>query len=137
MISGDAYRETLRDGRAVWLDGERVDDVTAHPLLRKSVDWVAGTYDASVDEVNPMYRVPRTQDELRAQMDVLLSSDRTAATTAGCMALATVADLLARRRPRVRPTARAVRGALSRPGPPRRRRDRRHRSSGPGRRAQR
>ena len=41
MISGDAYRATLRDGRAVWLDGERVDDVTEHPLLRKSVDWVA------------------------------------------------------------------------------------------------
>ncbi len=95
MISGDAYRETLRDGRAVWLDGERVDDVTEHLLLRKSVDWVAGSYDAAVDEVNPMYRVPRTQDELRAQMDVLQSSDRTAATTAGCMALATVADVLA------------------------------------------
>ena len=94
MISGDEFRATLRDGRAVWLDGRRVDDVTTHPLLRKSVDWVAGTYDESVGTTNGMYRVPRSQDELREQMEVLLTSDRTAATTAGCMALATAADLL-------------------------------------------
>ncbi len=95
MISGDDYRASLRDGRAVWLDGERAPDVTTHPLLRKSVDWVARSYDECVGVVNPMYRVPRTRDELRDQMDVLLSTDRTAATTAGCMALATAADLLA------------------------------------------
>ena len=95
MISGDDYRATLQDGRAVWLDGERAHDVTTHPLLRKSVDWVAHSYDESVGAVNPIYRVPRTRDELREQMDVLVSTDRTAATTAGCMALATAADLLA------------------------------------------
>ena len=95
MISGDEYRTSLRDGRAVWLDGERVDDVTTHPLLRKSVDWIASSYDDHVGSEHPMYRVPRSRDELREQMHVLLSSDRTAATTAGCMALATAADQLA------------------------------------------
>lgn len=29
--TGDAYRDGLRDGREVWMDGARVDDVTGHP----------------------------------------------------------------------------------------------------------
>ena len=94
MISGNDYRASLADGRAVWLDGRRVTDVSAHPLLRKSVDWIASSYDEHVGAEHPMYRVPRSQDELREQMHVLLSSDRTAATTAGCMALATAGDQL-------------------------------------------
>ena len=49
MITGEEYRASLRDGRAVWLEGRRVEDVTAHPLLRKSVDWVASTYPSSVN----------------------------------------------------------------------------------------
>ena len=26
--TGDEYRESIRDGREVWINGERVDDVT-------------------------------------------------------------------------------------------------------------
>lgn len=90
MISADEYRASLRDGRAVWLDGARVADVTTNPLLVKSIDWVASTYDRYVDERNPMFSIPTTQDELRDQIGFLLDSDRTAATTAGCMALSTL-----------------------------------------------
>ena len=113
MISGNDYRTSLDDGRAVWLDGKRVDDVTAHPLLRKSVDWVAQHLRRARRAAHPMYRVPASRDELREQMDVLLSSDRTAATTAGCMALATAADQLAARRRRVYgPRLERVRGRV-------------------------
>ena len=70
-----------------------------------------------VGTTNPMYRVPRTQDELREQMDVLLTSDRTAATTAGCMALATAADLLSDADPAYGPRLEAVRSPLSRRRP--------------------
>ncbi len=87
MITGDEYRASLRDGRAVWLDGERVPDVTTDPLLVKSIDWVAATYDRSAGEANPMFGIPRTDAELREQIAFLLASDRTAATTAGVMAL--------------------------------------------------
>ena len=65
MISGEAYRESLRDGRAVWLEGRRVPDVTSDPLLAKSVAWVASTYDRYVGDSNPMFRVPMTRDEGR------------------------------------------------------------------------
>ena len=63
-------------------------------MVREAVDWVASTYSRFEGQANPMYRVPRTIEELNAQMDLLLSSDRTAATTAGSMALTTVADEL-------------------------------------------
>ena len=92
MITGDAYRETLRDGRAVWLDAARVGDVTGDPLLAKSVDWVASTYDRYAGETNPMFHVPTTRDELREQIAFLLQADRSAATTAGFMALTTLGN---------------------------------------------
>ncbi|HET6949476.1 MAG TPA: 4-hydroxyphenylacetate 3-hydroxylase C-terminal domain-containing protein [Acidimicrobiales bacterium] len=94
MITGDDYRASLRDGRAVWLEGRRVPDVTADPLLAKSVAWVASTYDRYVGETNPMFRVPMTRDDLRDQMDLLVGADRTATTTAGCFALTTMSPAL-------------------------------------------
>ena len=30
-MTGSEYLESLRDGREIWLYGERVQDVTAHP----------------------------------------------------------------------------------------------------------
>jgi 4-hydroxybutyryl-CoA dehydratase/vinylacetyl-CoA-Delta-isomerase len=92
MISAEEYVASLADGRAVWLEGEPVADVAAHPLLSKSVRWVASTYDRYEGCANPMYDIPRTPEELREQITFLLASDRTAATTAGCMALTTVGD---------------------------------------------
>ena len=61
MRTGDEYRASLRDGRAVWLEGRRVDDVAGDPLLGKSVDWVATTYDRYAGETNAMFRIPTTQ----------------------------------------------------------------------------
>ncbi|MGI9465063.1 MAG: 4-hydroxyphenylacetate 3-hydroxylase N-terminal domain-containing protein, partial [Aestuariivirgaceae bacterium] len=29
--TGDQYRESIRDGRDVWINGEKVRDVTTHP----------------------------------------------------------------------------------------------------------
>lgn len=43
--TGSEYRESIRDGRQVWIDGEKVDDVTAHPAFKPIVDVRAGIYD--------------------------------------------------------------------------------------------
>jgi hypothetical protein len=32
--TGDDYRESIRDGREVWINGERVADVPTHPAFR-------------------------------------------------------------------------------------------------------
>lgn len=45
MRDGKSYIESLRDGREVWLNGERVKDVTLHPHLRPSIDSTARLYD--------------------------------------------------------------------------------------------
>lgn len=89
--TGQEYRESLRDGRMVWIDGERVKDVTTHPSFRPIVDVRARIYDmAHEDETRDVmsyiepgtnerncigYRLPHTQadwhDKRRAVETVL------------------------------------------------------------------
>ncbi|WP_206306819.1 4-hydroxyphenylacetate 3-hydroxylase N-terminal domain-containing protein [Streptomyces sp. F001] len=45
MRTGEQYLESLRDGRVVWVGGERVDDVTTHPLTRAQAQRMAKFYD--------------------------------------------------------------------------------------------
>lgn len=45
LRTGDQYRESLRDDRQVWIDGERVKDVTKHPAFKPIVDVRARIYD--------------------------------------------------------------------------------------------
>ena len=47
--TGDEYRESIRDGREVWMNGERVTDVTAHPAFKPLVDIRARIYDMAHD----------------------------------------------------------------------------------------
>lgn len=43
--TGEQYRESLKDGREVWINGERVKDVTHHPMFKPVVDIRARIYD--------------------------------------------------------------------------------------------
>jgi 4-hydroxyphenylacetate 3-monooxygenase len=43
--TGQEYRESIRDGRDVYIAGERVADVTAHPMFKPLVDVRARIYD--------------------------------------------------------------------------------------------
>ncbi|HVV95072.1 MAG TPA: 4-hydroxyphenylacetate 3-hydroxylase family protein [Hyphomicrobiales bacterium] len=47
--TGDEYRESIRDGREVYIAGERVKDVTAHPMFKPLVDVRARIYDMAHD----------------------------------------------------------------------------------------
>ena len=44
-MTGARYIESLKDGREVWLDGEKVPDVTLHPALTGMVHELARIYD--------------------------------------------------------------------------------------------
>ena len=44
--TGAEYIESLRDGREVFIYGERVKDVTTHPAFRNTARMVARLYDA-------------------------------------------------------------------------------------------
>lgn len=43
--TGDDYRESIRDGREVWMGNERVHDVTSHPAFKPIVGIRAHIYD--------------------------------------------------------------------------------------------
>jgi 4-hydroxyphenylacetate 3-monooxygenase len=43
--TGAQYRDSIRDGRRVWINGERVTDVPSHPMFRPIVDVRARIYD--------------------------------------------------------------------------------------------
>ncbi|HCL93037.1 MAG TPA: 4-hydroxyphenylacetate 3-hydroxylase [Gammaproteobacteria bacterium] len=47
--TGEEYRESIRDGRVVFMNGEKVPDVTTHPMFKPLVDIRARIYDMQHD----------------------------------------------------------------------------------------
>ncbi|HTV89023.1 MAG TPA: 4-hydroxyphenylacetate 3-hydroxylase N-terminal domain-containing protein [Stellaceae bacterium] len=83
-FTGAEYVASLKDGRCVYIDGERVRDVTTHPAFRNSVRSLARLYDALHDPgrrdaltcptdtgspgfTHRYFRVARSRDELIGQ----------------------------------------------------------------------
>ncbi len=56
VLTGQRYLDSLRDGRAVWLDGERIADVTQHPQFRDLAHEMARIYD--------LQHAPGTRDSM-------------------------------------------------------------------------
>ncbi|PQP25853.1 4-hydroxyphenylacetate 3-hydroxylase family protein [Rhodococcus opacus] len=100
--TGDEYRESIRDGREVWVDGERVKDVANHPMFKPIVDVRARIYDLAHDEVTQdamtyvdpesgernaiANKLPRTQQDWldkRAAVDLVLEDTRGVVTRVG------------------------------------------------------
>ena len=52
LATGKQKLERMRDGRAVYIGAERVDDVTAHPAFRQGAQTVAALYDLKIDPAN-------------------------------------------------------------------------------------
>ncbi|MFM9372911.1 4-hydroxyphenylacetate 3-hydroxylase family protein [Streptomyces sp. Da 82-17] len=48
-LTGDEYVESLRDGREIYLDGDRIKDVTQHPAFHNPVRMTARLYDGLHD----------------------------------------------------------------------------------------
>ena len=44
LRTGNEYRESIRDGREIWIDGERVHDMTTHPAFKPIIDAVSYTH---------------------------------------------------------------------------------------------
>ncbi len=80
MRNADQYIESLRDGREVYIHGERVEDVTKHPALRKAIDHGAIDYEldkraelrdllvtrseTTGNEIRRYFEVPRSAEDL-------------------------------------------------------------------------
>jgi Aromatic ring hydroxylase len=87
-LTGAEYIASLRDGREVYINGERVSDVTTHPAMRNSVRSLARLYDALHDEktkdiltsptdtgsggyTHKYFRVARSPQDLVAQKEAI------------------------------------------------------------------
>src|ERR1044071_3849087 len=92
-FTGAEYIESLKDGRAVYINGERVRDVTTHPAFRNSVRSLARLYDAlheperrdaltcptdtgSGGYTHRYFRVARSREELIAQQQAIADCGR-------------------------------------------------------------
>jgi 4-hydroxyphenylacetate 3-monooxygenase len=87
LRTGEQFKESLRDGRAVWVAGERVEDVTAHPALGPGVDLIAEMFDDQFDpelqdvttvvdddgnRYSRSWQIPRTLQELQARREMIV-----------------------------------------------------------------
>ncbi|HXH10324.1 MAG TPA: 4-hydroxyphenylacetate 3-hydroxylase N-terminal domain-containing protein [Alphaproteobacteria bacterium] len=80
--TGAEYRDSLRDGRKIWVIGEgRLEDLTTHPATCAMVDYYADWYDrhfdpkwqdlllmppdASGNRLPLLFQVPKSSDDLR------------------------------------------------------------------------
>jgi 4-hydroxyphenylacetate 3-monooxygenase len=87
-FTGAQYLESLRDGREVYVYGERVKDVTTHPAFRNSARSIARLYDALHDGqdrellvaptdtgsgsfTHKFFRVARSREDVVAQRDAI------------------------------------------------------------------
>jgi 4-hydroxyphenylacetate 3-monooxygenase len=88
LATGQQKLERMRDGRAVYIGAERVDDVTTHPAFRAGAETIAALYDLradpakrdlfSYDENGERYALQwlrcRTRDDLVCRMRALKAS---------------------------------------------------------------
>src|SRR6187549_953017 len=70
--TGAEYLESIRDGREIWIYGERVKDVTTHPAFRNTARMIARLYDALHD--------PARQSVLTTPTDTGRAVSRTGST---------------------------------------------------------
>jgi len=92
-FTGAEYLESLRDGREIYIYGDRVKDVTTHPAFRNSAASIARLYDALHDPehkdelcwatdtgnggyTHKFFRFARSAQELREQRDAIAAWSR-------------------------------------------------------------
>ena len=96
----EQYLESLRDGRVIYSLGERVKDVTTHPVLRRAVQAGAMDYvlpnqpkmrDLFVtkteegEDVNFLWTAPRTVGDLLRRREIYITGARFGGVSLHCM----------------------------------------------------
>lgn len=114
LMSADQYRESLRDGRVIYWEGERIDDVTTHPSFRVPLDVACRDFDYDNPErrdvltyktedgeiANRVYQIPTTEDELLERLELGADLSLVGGVTGVFMALMSVRDEVAEVNPR-------------------------------------
>ena len=79
MLTGQQYKDSLKDGRKVYFEGVLMEDLETEPALGVPLQAIADGYDkyysAGPDAVNPLTIAPRSAAELRARIPVITEMD--------------------------------------------------------------
>lgn len=79
MLTGQEYKDSLKDGRRVYFAGTLIEDFATEPALAVPMEVAAAGYDkhysAEPGAVNPLIDAPRSPEELRDKIPVLLEMD--------------------------------------------------------------
>lgn len=109
----EQYYESLRDGRVIYWEGERIDDISVHPLFRVPLSLVASDYDYAHEklgalrryttedgsEAHRVYQIPRTAEDLATRVELMKTMSIGTAVSGVYMALMSVRDEVARVNP--------------------------------------
>lgn len=97
MMTAEQYRESLRDGRRVFSNGRRLDDIPTDPHTTRAVDWIAEGYEKHYqpgqDAHGPYFFIPRSSEELREAEELQKEWDfPTISTMSGLLMLLTASS---------------------------------------------
>ncbi len=91
LMTAQEYKDSLRDGRVVYLCGERVTDVLANPMLRTCIETAAIDYEMTEmpeyrdlavvtredgDPISRYYHVPRSGEDLLKRHELMVEATR-------------------------------------------------------------
>jgi 4-hydroxybutyryl-CoA dehydratase/vinylacetyl-CoA-Delta-isomerase len=107
------YVESLRDRRVTYWDGERIDDITAHPRFKVPIALTAVDYEYDAadygalrryrteqgDEAHRIYQVPMSEADLATRVELLQHTSIGTAVSGVYMALMSVKDDVAQVNP--------------------------------------
>ena len=103
------YVESLRDGRVIYWDGERIDDVAAHPNFRIPIQVAASDYDYADPSrrdvmtyrtekgelAHRVFQEPRSEADLKRRVELMHDMSIVGGVTGVFMALMSVKDAVA------------------------------------------
>lgn len=109
----EQYRQSLRDGRKNYINGELVEDVTSHAYFKVPIETACQDYDyenpalrdvrsyttEDGDRAHRVYQIPRSEEDLYKRVEMMQSSSIIGGTTGVFMALMNARDQVAKVNP--------------------------------------
>jgi 4-hydroxybutyryl-CoA dehydratase/vinylacetyl-CoA-Delta-isomerase len=108
------YLESLRDGRVIYWEGERIEDITTHPLFKVPLQLMCADYEYNDPQYGELrryttedgtqahrvYQIPRSEEDLNTRVELMKSAlSIGSAVSSVYMALMSVKDEVGRVNP--------------------------------------
>lgn len=107
MMTPQEYRESLNDGRVLYLNGERVENVSTASAFRVALEYAAADYsydadpdlrlysDATGEKQNRLFQIPTTPEDLEARFALMCQLSPVSGAIGALFSLMNSRDLLA------------------------------------------